>query len=130
MAKLVMVQGIGHGPEQFTLDGREIVIGRQPDVDLRLDAREVSRRHARIVIDGKNHNLEDLGSANGTYLNGTKLSGQMELHEQDQIRIGPYLMRFESSPTSEGELIIRASVTANTSNMDIFRQDAERKLQA
>lgn len=130
MAKLVMVQGVGQGPQQFMLQGQEVVIGRQPDVDLRLDAREVSRRHARIVIDGMTHNLEDLGSANGTYLNGTRLSGQMELHEQDQIRIGPYLMRFETSPASEGELIIRASVTANTSNLDIFRQDAERKLQA
>jgi sigma-B regulation protein RsbU (phosphoserine phosphatase) len=130
MAKLVVVQGVGEGPPQYPLDRPETVLGRQPDVDLRLDAREVSRRHARITLANKQYYLEDLGSSNGTYVNSTRLQGKIELHEQDQIRIGPYLLRFEGSPLSEQELVIRASVTAHTSNIDLYRHDADRKLQA
>ena len=130
MAKLVVVQGVGDGPPQFSLDGQDMILGRQPDVDLRLDAREVSRRHARITCAGKQYYLEDLGSSNGTFINSTRLQGKIELNEQDQIRIGPYLFRFEAAPDSEQELVIRASVTAHASNVDLYRHDAERKLQA
>jgi serine phosphatase RsbU (regulator of sigma subunit) len=128
MAKLILVQP--GTPQAYTIDSREVVLGRQPDVDIRLDAREVSRRHARVFTEGSQFFIEDLGSSNGTYLNSTRLDGKAELHEQDQIRIGPYLLRFESSPMSDAEVVIRASAAVHTANMDIFRMDASRKLQA
>ena len=131
MARLVVLQGSEPLPESLLLEGSEVVLGRQPDVGLRLNARDVSRRHARIVVDGDRYYLEDLGSSNGTYLNSARIDGRIELHEQDQIRIGPYLFRFESSPSSsEQDLVIRASLPAHTSNIELFRHDAERKLQA
>jgi serine phosphatase RsbU (regulator of sigma subunit) len=124
-----VVQGTGVG-RQFELEGREVIIGRQPDVDLHLDAREVSRRHARILIEGSQYFLEDLESSNGTFVNSIKLQGKTALQPQDQIRMGPYLFRFEATPTSEVDVVIRAETVAQTSNLDLFRGDAGRKLQA
>lgn len=94
MAKLVVVQGVGEGPPLFALDGQEIVLGRQPDVDLRLDAREVSRRHARITQAGKQYYLEDLGSSNGTWLNGNRLVAYKPhpLQNGDVIRLSQLLL--------------------------------------
>ncbi len=128
MAKLIMVQGPNPG-QQYALDDREMVVGRQPDVDLVLDSREVSRRHARIVPDGQRFFLEDLGSSNGTFLNSARLDGKMELHEQDQIRMGPYLFRFEIAPSSDASVIVSAQLSVHTANVDLFKLDAGRKLQ-
>jgi len=130
MAKLVIVQGVGDLPLQYPLEKAEVILGRQPDVDLRLNAREVSRRHARITCKDKQYFLEDMGSSNGTFLNSTRLHGRIELHEQDQIRIGPFLFRFEDAPLADQDVVIRASLTAHTSNAELYRHDADRKLQA
>src|SRR5262245_28739764 len=129
MAKLIVVQGELLEPE-YPLEGRELILGRQPDVDVLLNAREVSRRHARIYHDGNSYLLEDLESSNGTFLNSTPLKGRIELHEQDQIGIGPYLFRFEIAPSGEGQVVIRTQATIHPTNTELFRQDPARKLQA
>jgi hypothetical protein len=49
------------------LTGGENVIGRDPDVSVRIEAPGVSRRHARILAEGGRFTLEDLGSKNGTF---------------------------------------------------------------
>lgn len=130
MARLVTVRGVGDGPQQFALDRDEIVLGRMPNVDFRLESREVSRRHARITRVQDRYYLEDLASSNGTYVNGMRLQGKVELREQDQIRIGPFVFRFEATTTDEVQPLIRAEVTVHSSNAELFRQDAERKLKA
>jgi phosphoserine phosphatase RsbU/P len=129
MARLVVVQGELLESE-YALAGKELVLGRQPDVDIMLNAREVSRRHARVFYDGGTYVLEDLESSNGTYLNSAPLKGRIELHEQDQIGIGPYLFRFEVAPSAEGQVLIRAQATVHPTNTELFRQDPGRKLQA
>ena len=60
----------------FKINGEEIIVGRSPEAHVRLLEEGVSRRHARIVRspEGK-FELSDLGSTNGTYLNGTRLGG-------------------------------------------------------
>lgn len=131
MAKLVVVQGPASG-KQYPLERREVVLGRHPEVDFPLDAPDVSRRHARVYLENERYILEDLGSINGTYVNSTRLEGHIELHPSDQIKIGPFLLMFESAApsTSEQDVIIRAEVTANASNINLFKQDASTKLQA
>src|SRR5438270_8501450 len=127
MARLLFIQGPEAGREYF-LEDRPLTFGRQLGVDLVLDAVEVSRSHARITPDGSRFFLEDLGSSNGTYLNGARLEGKAELHEQDEIKIGPFLLRFAPAPT--GDAVIRASMPAHTSNRAIFQQDPAGKLLA
>jgi DNA-binding winged helix-turn-helix (wHTH) protein len=66
----------------------ETVIGRDPDVSLWVDATSVSRRHARIVVSEGTATIEDLGSKNGTFVNGHRIEGAQRLADSDQIRVG------------------------------------------
>jgi DNA-binding winged helix-turn-helix (wHTH) protein len=79
------------------LDRTEIVLGRDPMADVRLDAAGVSRRHARIVIGAGGASLEDLGSKNGTKLGETICAGRVALQDGDTIRLGPVSMIFRAS---------------------------------
>ena len=70
------------------------VIGRTGDADICIDRTEVSRCHARIVVQGTTATLEDLGSKNGTYLNGERLERPALLGNGDEIWIGRSVARF------------------------------------
>ncbi|MBL8822447.1 MAG: SpoIIE family protein phosphatase [Planctomycetia bacterium] len=129
MAVLTVINDRGY-TEQFQLRGRECVLGRQADTDLRLDARDVSRRHARILTEGELFFVEDLGSSNGTFLNNTRVSGRQPLQEQDKIQIGPFTICFQQQDEPvEKEIRITASIPTMVSNSKLFRLDAARKLQ-
>ena len=64
------------------------IIGRDPHAEVWIDEARVSRRHARIVIDGANVQLEDLGSKNGTTHTGTRVTGPVALRDGDRIAFG------------------------------------------
>lgn len=129
MAVLTVINDHGY-TEQFQLRGREFVLGRQSEADLRLDARDVSRRHARILTEGDAFFIEDLGSSNGTYLNNSRVSGRQPLKEQDKIQIGPFTICFQLADDSAIDNVkITATVPAAISNTKLFRLDAARKLQ-
>jgi hypothetical protein len=66
----------------------ELVLGRSSAAHVVLDDSFSSSRHARLVPQGDAVVLEDLGSTNGTYLNGEPLAGPQPLHDGDRIRIG------------------------------------------
>lgn len=93
MASLILLQGGEAKPHKLT--GAETVIGRHPDCGIQLDSSMVSRHHARVDFDGNKHYLRDLGSGNGTFLNGKKVEGQIVLKHSDRIKLGPILLRFE-----------------------------------
>lgn len=73
------------------------VAGRAADVDLLLADVSVSRRHARFrtEVGGEPVVVEDLGSLNGTYVNGSRVE-VTELHDGDVIRIGRFLLRYRT----------------------------------
>ena len=79
------------------------VIGRTGDADICIDRTEVSRCHARITVQGTTATIEDLGSKNGTFLNGERLDRTMLLSNGDEIWIGRSVARFrflvEGDPT-------------------------------
>jgi DNA-binding winged helix-turn-helix (wHTH) protein len=76
------------GPGELRLEGGESVLGRAQPGSRCIDSPTVSRRHARVVVAGGGATIEDLGSRNGTYLNGRRLSGPAELADGDVIRLG------------------------------------------
>jgi pSer/pThr/pTyr-binding forkhead associated (FHA) protein len=88
MAELILeiVEGDGAG-RQTPLDGA-LEIGREASTGLPLDDEQTSRRHARVSPQGDHAVVEDLGSTNGTYLNGQPIEGQRTLHPGDRLRIG------------------------------------------
>ncbi len=72
-----------------------VLLGRASDADIVLEDQFSSSHHARLVPHGDAVVLEDLGSTNGTYLNGAPLSGPHPLHDGDRIRIGDSEFTFE-----------------------------------
>ena len=82
------------GRRRFPLPVGEHIIGRDPDVDIRLDASTVSRRHARLVVMAAGTVLEDFGSKNGTRLGSERLTSPVQLADGDAIHIGSLLVTF------------------------------------
>ena len=72
----------------------KMILGRGIDSTLRLKDSYVSRRHAEIFFDGRNYIIRDLGSKNGTYVNGERVNERV-LREGDEIRIGRYKFIFK-----------------------------------
>jgi DNA-binding CsgD family transcriptional regulator len=80
--------------ERFAIPTGGLVIGRGDEADARLDADGVSRRHAKVLDHGDGLvNLLDLGSTNGTFLNGRRVDAAV-LREGDEVRIGQVVLRF------------------------------------
>jgi DNA-binding winged helix-turn-helix (wHTH) protein len=72
----------------YPLAAGEYVIGRSPEASIPIYMRSISRRHARIVVDGQAAWIEDLGSKNGTLVNGRAVQGRVPLSPGDQVRLG------------------------------------------
>ena len=72
----------------------ENVIGRSAEAAIRIDTSEVSRRHARIVVEGPVATIEDMGSKNGTFVRGRRLDGPARLEDADEIQVGVNVARF------------------------------------
>jgi diguanylate cyclase (GGDEF)-like protein len=84
---LTILTGSGSG-QQFKISKGVAVIGRAPNAELRLEDDGISRTHARIRAETGRAWVEDMGSRNGTFLNGTKLTSTMELRDGDKIQVG------------------------------------------
>jgi serine phosphatase RsbU (regulator of sigma subunit) len=72
----------------------ETVIGRHPECHIQIDSNMVSRRHARVFREGNRFLVEDLGSGNGTTVNGVRIVNPTPLTHDDRIKLGPILIRF------------------------------------
>jgi len=100
--KLSLINDQSSAPsKEFELTKSEIIIGREDSVDITIPASAVSRRHARLMLIGENYVLEDLGSSNGTYVNGEKLDKQHTLKSGDKIRLGQIISLVYTAPVSE-----------------------------
>ena len=85
---LTVISGATVGKVHALPLGRAIVMGRGADTDLPIADGSVSRRHAKLTIDSKGASvLEDLGSSNGTFVNGSRIQRQ-ELKEGDHLQLG------------------------------------------
>ncbi len=90
----VFVEMEGREIRQRPFTPPEMIIGRDPRVDLFIDNLGVSRRHARLWWDRGRFMLSDLGSSNGTSVNGRRIETS-PVHEGDEVRIGKFRLRVE-----------------------------------
>lgn len=98
MAILQMLKG--ETPrQQFELTGPRTIIGRHPECHIVLELNSVSRQHAQIIHEGDRYCVEDMGSRNGTFVNGKKVKGRLALKQHDRIKIGEILFTFHLQPT-------------------------------
>ncbi|MBL8919042.1 MAG: FHA domain-containing protein [Myxococcaceae bacterium] len=91
--KLEIVGGPDAGKKK-RFKGVRMVIGRTPGVDLQLSDQSVSRKHIELIHSDEGTLLRDLGSGNGTKLNGKKISADTMLNNGDEIQIGKTKIRF------------------------------------
>jgi serine phosphatase RsbU (regulator of sigma subunit)/pSer/pThr/pTyr-binding forkhead associated (FHA) protein len=95
MPSLVFLAGPIAG-RRYKLDDGEYVIGRRSDCQIFVPDMRVSRQHARLWKDGEGWTLEDLGSNNGTFINGVRLQQSTALRHDDEILIANNRIRVEA----------------------------------
>jgi pSer/pThr/pTyr-binding forkhead associated (FHA) protein len=93
MPKLIIRSETGESTSHDLVE-ETYTIGRVPESSIRLDDISVSGRHAEIVLVAENCYLKDLGSTNGTMVNGQPAK-EVQLHANDRIRFGKVEARFE-----------------------------------
>lgn len=82
----------------FTLEGDQMTIGRDSTNEIVINDAEISRRHARLTFQGGKYVLEDLGSTNGTFVNGQRLAGPRVLKAGEVVSFGEQIVLvFEAS---------------------------------
>jgi predicted component of type VI protein secretion system len=86
-SQLVMRSGPTPG-KTFALTKNEMYIGRDISNDIVINDAEVSRKHVRLILQAGQYVLEDLGSTNGTFINGQRISGPQVLQSEQTIQMG------------------------------------------
>lgn len=94
-ASLVVRQGTKVGTT-YHITSAEAILGRDEETDISVRDPEVSRRHARISWQSGNHYVEDLGSTNGTFFNGSLVTSPQLLRSGDTIGLGQTLFVFQT----------------------------------
>ena len=110
-ACLIIIRGKPQGHRHF-LARDEMIIGRDPAAEVCVADEAASRKHAKLTRKDDSVLLTDLGSANGTFLNGTRLqpSDSVRLAKEDMIRIGNSIFKF--LPAGELEIIFYGNLGA------------------
>jgi pSer/pThr/pTyr-binding forkhead associated (FHA) protein len=116
---LRFISGKYQGGEYPLAEGQEIVIGRSSELDMVLVEEMVSRKHARIALTDGTINIEDLGSTNGTFVNGEKVQ-QGTLREGDRVLIGTNILKVVAAPQD-------AEARANLKAMAVGRVTAKQQ---
>ncbi len=131
VAKIVTLFGPRRGVVR-EVDGR-LIIGRAAEADLHLLDERVSREHCAIeAAQGGGHQVRDLGSRNGTWLNGKRLDSPVILRPGDQVAVGEtvvvYEPSFEAVPTRDGEstLVLTAQPANGARSASADRSSLER----
>lgn len=89
MAAILIILSGKHQGKRLTLPEGEAVIGRDESCQIRLATTEVSRQHCRLMCEGDQVVVHDLGSRNGTLINDVAIQGQATLQPGDIMRVGP-----------------------------------------
>ena len=121
MANLILLQGGEATP--YSLDQSETTLGRHPDCTIQLKSNMVSRRHARVTQRDSAYFVEDMGSGNGTYVNGNRLEEPAQLKDGDRVKFGPLLFRFESDDSKAKTVEAAQGETITAFNLDIAQGD-------
>jgi phosphoserine phosphatase RsbU/P len=100
-------------PFRQPLEGPAVSIGRASDCSIPIKDRYLSRKHAEIVSVGSGWMLKDLGSANGTYLNGARVERDEVLKTGDRIRLGDTEIVFETTDRSTDRFIAVGEAAAS-----------------
>ncbi len=89
MSQFQFVMRSGPTPGKvFPLEGSELSIGRDANQTISINDAEISRKHAKMELRGASYVIQDLGSTNGTFVNGNRISGIQVLNPNDIVAFG------------------------------------------
>ena len=111
MSRLRLFVKTAQGERVYDVDRDEVVVGRDPAVDVSFDDRRASRRHCRLVRKGDGWHLEDLQSSNGTTLNGGPVA-EARLTEGDRVGVGQAVLTVSFPEVREEMLTVARPVGA------------------
>ncbi|MGH9762391.1 MAG: FHA domain-containing protein, partial [Blastocatellia bacterium] len=118
-SRLLRRVSLGDKPHiSLVFKGQSIVLGRDSDCEQVLDHPMVSWRHARITRSTAGYIVEDLGSTNGTFVNGTRISGAVKVKPGDRIGLGSYTFVFTAAGTIE-QRDYRGNLTIEAKNLTV-----------
>jgi FHA domain-containing protein len=104
--QLIMRSGPTPGAS-FILEGDQLTVGRDATNEIVINDAEISRRHARLTFQGGKYVLEDLGSTNGTFVNGQRLAGPRVLKAGEVVQFGEQIMLvFEATTIDAGATVV------------------------
>ena len=89
---LIIVAGPAMG-ERFPLKSQHLIIGRNPEVEVSISDKQISRKHADITVDDAGVLIQDMGSRNGVYCNNQRITEQ-RLEDGDLIRVGATTLKY------------------------------------
>jgi len=97
----------------FTLEGSQLNIGRDSTNEITINDAEISRHHARLTFQGGKYVLEDLGSTNGTFVNGQRLAGPRVLKDGEVVSFGEQVVLvFEVTANDPGATMVSPRAAA------------------
>ncbi|MCY3021620.1 MAG: FHA domain-containing protein [Planctomycetota bacterium] len=94
MASIIVIFA-GQEQKTYPLDKPSLTVGREPGCEIHIDNLGISRRHCEFIARGDAYVLKDLGSSNGTYVNGHKITEHF-LNDADEVIIGKYTLKFKN----------------------------------
>ncbi len=93
----------------FSLEGDQLIIGRDTASNIAINDAEVSRKHARMTFQGGKYVIEDLGSTNGTFVNGQRLASPAVLKSGDVVSLGEQIvLMYEAMVSDPGATVMSA----------------------
>jgi len=112
-AKFQFVMRSGPTPGKvYPLEGPEIIIGRDNTSSLMINDAEVSRKHTRLVWQSLGYVIEDLGSTNGTFVDGVRLSAPFVLRGGESISLGENIVLIYESTSDPDATVLSTSASA------------------
>ena len=101
MAFLIFLGGDLKG-RKYEFDRDEITIGRSHDNTIQLNDPSVSSQHCRFVRSGETYTVNDLGSTNGSFVNGMQVTETIEIHPKDIVQLGDMEIIFDAPELLQG----------------------------
>ena len=106
---LLQVKAPGAGPRIVVFDTQDLSFGRSPENDLSFDDAEISRRHAVFTRGDGYCVVEDMGTSNGTAVNGTAVA-RAQLSPGDVVQVGEIQLIYHESSKNPASLAAKAKV--------------------